>query len=421
MKGRLLALITSAAALWPVCANATTIRLGPEVPVLPEANIVCLPVSCPGGRTWSQLVSPGLLDQAPASGVITTWRVSGEGALKLRVLRRVGEEEDELVGEGASAPATNTRGQPNATSLPIRAGDVIGVDDPAGTGSEVGVKTVATDSAVLFEWEPALADGGGVKAPKETQNSEEVMVNADIVLAPVVSSVAPASGATAAGNAVKITGLFFVEGGATGVTFGSTPASSFSIDSSTQITAIAPPSAAGTVDVRVSGAGGSREVGPADRYTFTSAAITNPLAFGLAAAKPSVSGFRESASRWRRGKSLPRISSTGAPLGTTFSFSLNEPATVSFAFSQQVPGRRVRGRCIAPGHGNLAKPKCKRTVSVGSFNLPGHAGLNKVRFQGRVSSAKALKPGVYRVAVGARDSHGLRSVSQSLSFTIVSH
>jgi hypothetical protein len=209
------------------------------------------------------------------------------------------------------------------------------------------------------------------------------------------------------------------------VTFGSTPASSFSVDSSNQITAIAPASPASTVDVRVTGPGGSSEVGAGDRYTFTAPATTTttPLApvLGpvLTPAKPTVSGFAQSASRWRRGRSLPRISSAGAPLGTTFSFSLSEPATASLAFTQRVPGRRVGGRCVAAGHRNLGKPKCKRTVSVGSFGLTGHAGLNKVRFQGRVSSAKTLKPGAYRVAISARDSRGLRSVPQTLSFTIV--
>jgi hypothetical protein len=58
-------------------------------------------------------------------------------------------------------------------------------------------------------------------------------------------------------------------------------------------------------------------------------------------------------------------------------------------------------------------------VNVGSFGLAGHAGLNKVRFQGRLSGARTLKPGTYSVAVAARDSRGLKAVSQSLSFTVV--
>ncbi|WP_309241314.1 IPT/TIG domain-containing protein, partial [Nocardia sp. BSTN01] len=45
--------------------------------------------------------------------------------------------------------------------------------------------------------------------------------------------------------------------GATGVSFGATPASSFTVDSDTQITAVAPAGAAGTVSVTVATVGGT--------------------------------------------------------------------------------------------------------------------------------------------------------------------
>jgi hypothetical protein len=59
-------------------------------------------------------------------------------------------------------------------------------------------------------------------------------------------------------------------------------------------------------------------------------------------------------------------------------------------------------------------------VLVGSFGASGSTGLHKVRFQGRLSSAKTLKPGSYAVSITARDAHGLKAVSRSLPFTIVS-
>ena len=203
------------------------------------------------------------------------------------------------------------------------------------------------------------------------------------------------------------------------MTFGSEPASSFSVDSPSQITAIAPASTASTVDVRVTGPGGSSEVTPADRYTFTAPPIGSlPL---FSALKPTVTGFSESASRWRRGHSLPHISSAGGtPVGTTFSFSLNEPAAVTLTFSQSVPGRRVSGRCVAPDHRNAGRPGCKRTLVAGSFAAPGHPGLDSVSFQGRLSRSKTLKPGSYLVNLTARDARGQKVVSRSLSFTIVS-
>ena len=224
---------------------------------------------------------------------------------------------------------------------------------------------------------------------------------------------------------MTISGLYL--DGSTSVTFGSTPASSFSVDSANQITAIAPPSVASTVDVRVSGPGGSSAVSASDRYsslaptTTTTPSSTTPSIAPIAPiAKPTLSGAGESARKWRRGKALPHISSAGTPVGTTFSFALNEPASVSLAFSQRVTGRRVKGRCVAVSAANAAKPKCKRTISAGSFSLSAHAGLDKVKFQGRLSSSKTLKPGTYLVSITARDSRGVRSAAQSLSFTIVS-
>jgi hypothetical protein len=253
------------------------------------------------------------------------------------------------------------------------------------------------------------------------------LLSADVVLAPVVSSLSPASGSPAGGNAVKIAGLYL--DGATSVTFGSTPASSFSVDSASQITAVAPSSIPSTVDVRVTGPGGSSEAAPADQYTYaapmtTTTSVVPPvtlLAPPLAGpvAKPAVSGLGQSSSRWRRGKGLPHISSAGAPVGTTFSFTLNEPATASFAFTRRAPGRRAKGRCVAVTPGNAGKPKCKRTLNVGSFSLAGHSGLNEASFQGRLSRAKTLQPGAYSVVLTARDSRGLKAASQPLSFTIL--
>jgi hypothetical protein len=405
----------TAGILLPASAPATTVRLGPEVSPSGLRRIrICIP-PC---ETFAQVVSPGVVEEAPASGLITSWRLAGEGA-RLRVLRPA--PEGRWLGAGTSGPATSAQGEANAASLPIRAGDVIGVDQAAGPADGIAfVEVMPSDSTELLSFTPALADGGIAREASFTEFNDEVLLNADIVLAPVLSSLSPASGSTAGGNAVTIGGLYL--DGASSVIFGSTPASSFRVDSPSQITAIAPPSAASTVDVRVNGPGGSSEVSPADRYTSTAPATTaNTIAAGGPAVKPVVTGFGESSSRWRRGRSLPHISSAaGAPVGTTFSFSLNEPASVNLTFSQRVSGRRVSGRCVAPGHRNASRPRCKRTLVVGSFALPGHAGLDSVGFQGRLSRTKTLKPGSYLVSLTARESHGLKVVSRSLSFTIIS-
>nr|WP_307819094.1 IPT/TIG domain-containing protein [Streptomyces sabulosicollis] len=75
------------------------------------------------------------------------------------------------------------------------------------------------------------------------------------VPAPVLTSVSPGQGPVGGGNTVTLTGTGLT--GVTTVTFGSTPASSFTVVSATQITAVAPPGAAGPVQVTVTGPGGT--------------------------------------------------------------------------------------------------------------------------------------------------------------------
>lgn len=111
-----------------------------------------------------------------------------------------------------------------------------------------------------------------------------------------------------------------------------------------------------------------------------------------------VQNVRQSATRWRAGSRLATVSRAKTPIGTTFSFSLNEQATVTFSFTRRVSGR---------------------TVTAGRLTFMGHDGTNKVAFQGRIAPKKKLKPGRYSLVITATDSAGARSVPKSLSFTIV--
>ncbi|MFI9412935.1 IPT/TIG domain-containing protein [Nocardia gamkensis] len=78
---------------------------------------------------------------------------------------------------------------------------------------------------------------------------------------PTITSVSPTTGPTSGGNSVVITGTGFT--GPTTVRFGAT-ATTFTLDSDTQITAIAPPGT-GTVQVTVANAGGTSNGFP---YTY---------------------------------------------------------------------------------------------------------------------------------------------------------
>ena len=120
-----------------------------------------------------------------------------------------------------------------------------------------------------------------------------------------------------------------------------------------------------------------------------------------------------------RDRALAQISSKRAPVGTTFSFSLNEAATVTFNFVKLLPGRKVHGRCVAQSGKNRHKSSCKRSLVAGTLTFRAHAGVNKVRFAGRISSAKKLALGSYTLQIFARNAQGVRSSQRSLSFKIV--
>jgi hypothetical protein len=82
---------------------------------------------------------------------------------------------------------------------------------------------------------------------------------------PVVTAISPASGPAAGGTVVTITGANFT--GATGVRFGATAATTFTVHSATQITATAP-AGSGTVDVTVNGPTGTSTTNLADRFRY---------------------------------------------------------------------------------------------------------------------------------------------------------
>jgi hypothetical protein len=87
--------------------------------------------------------------------------------------------------------------------------------------------------------------------------------------APTISGLDRTTGSTLGGNAVVITGTNFTS--ASAVTFGSTNASYFNVNSETQITAVSPPGVSGVVDIRVTTPGGTSAIVFADRFTYTSA------------------------------------------------------------------------------------------------------------------------------------------------------
>lgn len=84
--------------------------------------------------------------------------------------------------------------------------------------------------------------------------------------------------------------------------------------------------------------------------------------------------------------------------GTTISFSLSEPATVTLTFKRT--------------------GKAKTSATKGSLTLAAKAGLNRVVFKGKLSKSKALALGKYKLSLVATNAAGGKSTTSNTSFTL---
>lgn len=104
------------------------------------------------------------------------------------------------------------------------------------------------------------------------------------------------------------------------------------------------------------------------------------------------------------------------PVGTTFSFSLDAAAKVAISFELKKGGRTVNGKCRKPTTKTAKKKKCN--LVVGTIARDARAGVNKVKFTGRLKR-KALKPGKYQAVFVATGTGG-KSKPVNVAFKIVS-
>lgn len=107
-----------------------------------------------------------------------------------------------------------------------------------------------------------------------------------------------------------------------------------------------------------------------------------------------------------------------AARGTTFRYSLSEPARVVFTVVRVQNGRRVGGKCLKPTPSNASKPTCSRLTRIVRFAHHGVKGPNGTRFSGMYGTTK-LKPGAYHVTFLATDAAGNASEPVTLGFTVV--
>jgi alpha-tubulin suppressor-like RCC1 family protein len=137
---------------------------------------------------------------------------------------------------------------------------------------------------------------------------------------------------------------------------------------------------------------------------------------GAGTQPPEIQNVHQSSTRWRESNSLTRISRGGLPIGTVFSFGLNEQARVSFRFiALGIPHSRS---CLARRHRSMYRKSCTRAIREGTLSFTGHSGTNTVGFVGRISRSSFLGPGRYGVTISAVNANGQHSLPVSLRFTI---
>jgi hypothetical protein len=106
--------------------------------------------------------------------------------------------------------------------------------------------------------------------------------------------------------------------------------------------------------------------------------------------------------------------------GTTFRWTLSEPAATRIQIQLERKGIKVGKRCrvAKPGVKVPRSKRCTALQSKGTLRRSGKQGRNTAAFSGRMGK-RALKPGTYRAVFSATDAAGNRSAAKRLRFRIV--
>lgn len=165
----------------------------------------------------------------------------------------------------------------------------------------------------------------------------------------------------------------------------------------------------------------------ADQAVSATFALATKPTKSAAVAAPTLSHVAQTHTRWHEGGTLAHVSSTKKsnklPVGTTFSFTLNEPATVTFNFAKLASGRKLGKTCVVDSKTNELRKKqkhrCDRLFTAGTLTLSAHTGANRLSFDGVIAKHKRLAPGDYELRLTAFAS-SQQSTPSKLHFAIAS-
>jgi hypothetical protein len=240
-----LSLVATGALVGVACAQAAIVTVGS--PLL--GTFTPAPYGGEEGATYASLSidEPGTnFAVSPVDGRIVSWtEEASEGpAIRMSVLRRAGGTSYAAVGKSAPQSIASAGKNTFPADLPIEKGDLVGLD--IGKGDYLGI--IRSFTGLLGYWEPQIEEGNPAFI-KASEEGVEVGVNVQVQPAPTITDLGTASGPPSGGTSVLIAGTDFE--GASGVSFGSTPASSFTVNSERQIVAVAPAAAVGPVGVSI--------------------------------------------------------------------------------------------------------------------------------------------------------------------------
>jgi hypothetical protein len=377
------------------------------------------------GATQTSGLAPAAINYANVSALT----IDGGGPSDTFAVSPSATTADEIVGGGPASialPGNTLNMNLTGVNSPALSGT------PGATGAQ-GTWTFANRSPVSFSHmqslNPTALLVGDTAATVGASGSSPLLFGVSLLAA--TAEPVSAKYATADGSATAASGAYLPASGAVAFPPGTTsetalvyalgaptvrPPQTLTLSLSEPINALlARSTATGTITDSFSPA-------PLPGSTAASApGASAPSASAPLAVAPVLSNLAQTRTSWRAGKAT--AVSPGAtkrpPVGTSFSFSLNESATVALAFNQSVLGRKSGGRCVAQTNKNRKRRACRRAVTRGTLRRAGHAGANHISFQGRVSPTVTLKPGPYTLLVGASNAAGQRSRSSSLTFTIV--
>jgi hypothetical protein len=263
-------------------------------------------VTITGTNLANASVAFGSTDVTPASSSATSITVTSPPA------SQAGEVNVIVSTAGGNSPTTGTASQFSYDSVPTVAGITPsdGLDTGGtkvtvtGSGFSTGSTTVAfgakaaqavtvISNTELTATAPAESIGTidiSVTTPGGTSTASSADRYTFTPLPkPSIVKLSPSIGPLGGGTKVTISGSKFT--GATAVKFGAEPALSYVVESDTEITAVSPPLAAGTVDVTITTpVGGTSEAVAADRFTYERAPDVSIGPASLAQRRATVRG-----------------------------------------------------------------------------------------------------------------------------------